>query len=439
VSGSRDRFRSGRSRAVALIIRRSLRRHALSTFVSVLSVALASGLVMSIWSLQTESYRAFTGGGEGFDAVVGGRGSPLQLVLNAVFHLETSPGNIPWSLYKSLSRDPRVRLAVPYAVGDNYRGLRIVGTTSERFAPEGPRREARLRLRAGGRLFGTDLWEAVLGDLASRRTGLKVGDRFHPAHGLTGGDSGGRSGAAPGTGHREEYTVTGILEPTGGPSDRVIWVPIETVLRMSGHVLRGAGVEYEARDGEPIPEEHREISAVCLRLKGPQAGFSLDEEINRWGRSATFAWPISQVMADLFQKLGWANRVLLLVAYLVALVAAGVILTSIHNSMHERRRDLAILRLLGAGRRVVFSAVLGEAAVIAGLGSIAGVFVWGAIMAAAAATIRAQTGVWLPVIHFHPILVLTPPCMVLLGAVAGLLPAGKAYATDVVETLDSDT
>ena len=117
--------------ALVLIVRRSLRQHALSTSITVLSAALASGLVMAVFAVAAQSRAAFAGGPVGFDAVLGARGSETQLVLNTVFHLETSPGNIPWSMYTALQEDRRVELAIPYAVGDNYKGFRIVGTTSQ--------------------------------------------------------------------------------------------------------------------------------------------------------------------------------------------------------------------------------------------------------------------------------------------------------------------
>ena len=123
----------GRFAALGLIVRRSLRQHALSTFITVMSTALASGLVMAVFAVSQQSRAAFAGGPVGFDAVLGARGSALQLVLNTVFHLETSPGNLPWSLYEEMKADGRVKLAIPYAVGDNYRGYRIVGTTEEIF------------------------------------------------------------------------------------------------------------------------------------------------------------------------------------------------------------------------------------------------------------------------------------------------------------------
>src|ERR1041385_7205829 len=118
---------------IALIVSRSLKQHALSTCVTALSVALATGLIMAVFAVKTQTHDAFTGGPVGFDAVLGARGSQLQLVLNTIFHLETSPGNIPWAMYKEISSRPQVSLAIPYAVGDNYHGFRIVGTTEELF------------------------------------------------------------------------------------------------------------------------------------------------------------------------------------------------------------------------------------------------------------------------------------------------------------------
>ena len=116
-----------------LIVFKSLRQHALSTIVTALSIALAGGLLMSVWVVKQQSQATFTSVNAGFDAVLGARGSKLQLVLNAIFHLETSPGNISWPDYLDIKKDPNVELAIPIAVGDNYLGYRLVGTLPELF------------------------------------------------------------------------------------------------------------------------------------------------------------------------------------------------------------------------------------------------------------------------------------------------------------------
>jgi len=408
------------------LVLRSLRQHALSTAVTVLSVALASGLVMAVFAIKRQTYEAFTGGPVGFDAVLGARGSQLQLVLNTVFHLETSPGNIPWSVYKAIAADPGVDLAVPYAVGDNYEGFRVVGTTTDLFTRFEYSAGRKLTVAAGGRLFGDEAREAILGSYVAQATGAKVGDVIHPYHGLQFDES---------QEHEDEYTVVGILEPSNSPSDRVVWIPLLGIYRMSGHVLRGTGRTFRPDSSGAIPDEHREVSAVMLKLKDPTAGIYLDQAINRQGKTATLAWPIGRVMADLFGKIGWINNVLAMIAYLVVVVAAGSILASIYNTMNERRREFAILRSLGARRATVFATIVLESTTITALGVMAGYVVYAAILGAAVVVVRAQTGVVLDTFRFDWALVLTPIGMGLVGALAGLVPAFKAYRTDVASNL----
>lgn len=408
------------------IVRRSLRQHALSTAVTALSLALASGLVMAVFQIEHQARLAFTGGASGFDAILGARGSPLQLVLNTVYHLESSPGNVPWSMYEELRDDPRVELAVPYVLGDSYRGFRVVGTTEELFTELEVRRNRKLALREPGRVFDPTLREAVIGSYVAQRTGLRVGAHFEPSHGLSG----------DGEEHDEEYVVVGVLEPTNGPIDRVIWIPIDGMFHMEGHVFFGTGEEFVPDPDVPIPDEHKEVSAVMLKLKGGfGVGSTLAQELNREDGRATLAYPIAQYMAQLFDKLGWMTRVLTLVAYLVVAVAAGSVLASIYNTMNERRREFAILRALGARRSTVFSVIVLESAAIAFLGALLGLVVYAGIFYGAAALIRSQTGVVLDLFALHPALGWTPLGIVVLGALTGVLPALKAYRTDVAEHL----
>jgi len=408
------------------IVRKSLRQHLVSTTVTAVAIALAAGLVMSVFAIQRQTYSAFTGGDIGFDAVLGARGSQLQLVLNTVFHLETSPGNIPYSLYREISANPQVELAIPYAVGDNYKGFRIVGTTDEIFTRLEYRRGRKFTPQPGGRFFEPAANEAVIGSIAAKEAGLKVGDVFQPYHGLVFDEK---------KKHEDDYTVVGVLEPTNSPSDRVVWIPLDGIYRMSGHVLRGSGENVKAQPGAAIPDEAKEVSAVMLKFRSPQAGMNLDQLINRQGTAATLAFPIGRTMSELFDKLGWVNRVLELVAYLVVVVAAFSILASIYNSINERRREFAILRALGARRPTVFAVILLEAVAIAAIGTLAGYIIFFLIMSATAYIVREQTGVVLDIFRFDWALVFTPALMIAVGAIAGILPALKAYRTDVAENL----
>jgi len=393
-----------------LILYRSLRQHALSTLVTAGSIALAVGLLMVVWMVKAQSQRAFVETSTGFDAVLGARGSRLQLVLNAIFHLEASPGNIAAADFEQIRRHPAVKAAIPLAVGDNYRGYRIVGTLEDLFTKVEYSPGRRYAVQPGGRVFAGAAHEALVGSFAAERLGLRLGDTFQPYHGLV---------FDPANQHEETYTVVGILEPTNTPTDRVLWIPLAGIQNMKGH----------------DPKFATDLSAVLLQLRTPQAGFMLDMMYNRQGNRLTFAYPVGAIIADLFGKIGWFDRVLALVAYLVAFVAAGSVLASLYASMSARRRDLAILRALGARRHTIFTAVVAEAAVIGALGALAGSIVYGALLAGVARIIRAQTGVAIDVLAVHPVLWIAPLAMIALGALGGIIPALKAYRVPVAETL----
>jgi putative ABC transport system permease protein len=394
---------------LALIIFRSLRQHLLSTVITALSIALAGGLLMSVWTVKQQSQQTFTQVNIGFDAVLGARGSKLQLVLNSIFHLEASQGNISQADYDYVRRLPVVKLAIPIAVGDNLRGFRIVGTIPEFFTQVEYAPGRRFSL-SGGHLFDPAAKEAVIGSFAAEKLGLKVGDTFHPFHGLS---------YDPRAQHADLYVVTGVLAPSNTPADKVVWIPLHGLQTMSGH----------------DPAAATDVSAVLVQLRSPAAGFRLDMMYNKQGNRLTFAWPIGSIMADLFSKISWFDQVLTLVAYLVALVSAGGVLVAIYNSMSARSRDIAILRALGARRRTIFSAVVLEAAAIGLLGMIISFLAYFAIVGAVAAVIRTQTGVLLEAWRYDPVMLWAPLGMILLCALGGLVPAWKAYRTDVASNL----
>lgn len=393
-----------------LIIYRSLRQHALSTLVTAGSIALAAGLLMVVWMVKAQSQKAFLETSTGFDAVLGARGSKLQLVLNSIFHLEASAGNLSAADYEQIKRDPRVKAAIPLALGDNYYGFRVVGTIEELFTKVEYAKGRKYQIEEGGRLFAGASREAVVGSFVASKLKLKVGDTFRPYHGLV---------FAPNTQHDDVFTITGILAPTNTPADKVIWIPISGIQTMSGH----------------DPKFATDVSAVLIQFRMPTAGLMLDMMYNKQGNRLTLAYPVAAIIADLFGKIGWFDRVLALVAYLVALVAAGSVLASIYASMSARRRDLAILRSLGARRRTIFAAVVAEAAAIGAIGAVIGFAFYFGLLAVIAGLIRSQTGVVIDIASGHPILWIAPLAMIGLCALGGLVPAVKAYRVPVAETL----
>ena len=392
------------------IVFRSLRQHMLSTLITAFSIALASGLLMSVWVVKEQARRNFTEVDSGFDGVFGARGSKLQLVLNSIFHLEESPGNLSWEQYELIAKDKRrVKTAVPIAVGDNYLGYRLVGVTTNLFDIE-YRPGEKFDVMGGGFVFRPHKKQAVVGSFVAERLNIKLGDKFHPYHGLIFDEK---------EKHAEIYVVSGIMKQTNTPADRVIWIPIKGLQNMSGH----------------NPTTATDVSAVLVKLKSNTHGMMMNQEYNAQGDVMTFAWPIAQIMAQLFNKIAPVEMVLRFVAMLVALVAAGSILASIYNSMNERRREIAILRALGARRGTVFGVVVLEASGIALLGALAGFVLYFIIISLAAWFVRSETGIVLDPFEPQPVMLWAPMAMLGLGALAGVVPAAKAYGTDVADNL----
>ena len=399
-------------RALFLIARRSLQQHRLAASITALSIALATALILTVSSLQHQAVRVFAGQTGGFDAVLGARGSQLQLILCALYHLENSPGNLSWAQYLAIRDDPSVSRAVPIALGDNYHGFRIVGTLPEYFEAWG----SGLAFDQGAAFQKEG--EAVVGSWVAQQTGLKPGDRFHPFHGLN---------YDAGAEHAEEYRVVGILKPTNTPQDRVLLIPLEGVYRMSGHVLRGQGHDYVPQAGSNIPEGAKEVSGVLVKLKSPQAGMQLDQLINKQGKAATLAWPIARVVSELFSKLEWCVRLMQWTTGLILVVAAASVTASLCNTLQERRKEFAILRALGASRLFLAGVVSLESLQIALGGALLGLVFYLAMMWLLTAWLRGKTGIQFDPLAWHPGLVGVPLGALFLGLLSGVLPTWMVY------------
>jgi len=402
--------------ALPLLVRRALRQHATASALCVLLIALAYGGFLAAWTVRGEAARAFSQSAGGFDAVLGARGSPLQLVLCALFHLEPAPGSLEAADVEDLRQHPAVAHAIPIAVGDNYRGWRLVGAPVELFTDVDWLPGKKLSVQPGGRLFDPAREEAVAGAFAAKRLGLKPGDRIQAFHGLD---------YNPANAHDEFFTVTGILEPTGTPADRAIWVPLADLQHLPGH----------------DPAKAEAVSAVLVQFRPTMraAGFALDRLYNRQGTRLTFAWPVAAVLAGLFDRFAWMDRVLGLGAAAAAALASLCVLIALHSSLHARRREWAILRAMGAPRRLLTTALVVEAGAIGALGAILGTGVFWIAGLVIAAVVRTQTGVLLDLAAWHPVLGWAPASMIALCLAAGAWPAASAYANPVAENLTPPT
>jgi len=280
--------------------------------------------------------------------------------------------------------------------------------------------------------------EAVIGSIVAQATGMKVGSTFEPTHGLTTEED---------VGHKHDpITVVGILAPTGTPNDHAIFMNIEGFFLLEGHSKSG-----EHHHDGPLPEEDREVTAILVKTDPeiPAASMFLSQKINE-GLLAQAAAPRREI-ATLFDALLKPVLLILLIVAVMVVVVAGIgIIVSIYNSMNERRREIAIMRSLGAGRSTVLSVVMLESLLLALGGGIGGFLLGHLLIGLASPSILAQTGIELGFLQFPtyeitlkngvllvPIELVLLPGLILVAGLVGYFPARSAYKTDVSRALSN--
>ena len=422
---------------------RSIQQRGLASALTGFSMALGVALVVAVLVIHHVVADSFQrNAGLGYDIIVGAKGGKLQLVLNTVYHLSSPVENIPYSLLKEFTEGqykPYVAKAIPYCLGDNYQGFRVVATVPDLLNDEAS--PGHKYAFAQGRNFKKDApFEGVAGAIAARRLGLKVGDTFRPAHGVIDDGQGVKHDA---------FTVVGILEPTGTPNDRALFINMEGFYKLEKHAKPVPGSEV-AKSGQPpahddhddhdhftpLPENQRELTAILIRSSTPAASIFLPNKINE-GNQAQAVLPIREIRG-LFDVIVEPIEWLLLGLTAMIVVVSGIgILVSIYNSMSDRRREIAVMRALGARRSTVMTIVLLESILLSLGGGAFGWLLGRGLIAALSPAIAAQTGVAIGLAPLLPAELLLIPGLVALAAAVGYLPAMTAYRTDVARALAS--
>ena len=390
-----------------------LKARPLNTALNVMLLALGVGTIAMLLLTSHQIEERMGRDARGIDLVAGAKGSPMQLILSAVFHIDAPTGNIPLAEAKKLAQHRAVKRAIPLALGDSFRGFRIAGTTQDYVSHYGGE-------LAAGRLWQTPM-EAVLGAETARTAGLGVGSKFVGSHGFA--EGGDEHGDFP-------YTVVGVLKPTGTVLDRLVLANVESVWFV--HVHPGKHDDPKAILAQ-LREDEQEITALLIQYATPIAAATLPRMIN--STSVLQAASPAYESARLFRMLGVGIEVLRAFA-LVLVAAAGLsIFIALYNAMEERRYDLAVMRMLGASPEKLMRLVLVEAVALAIAGAVIGLAlghllteVVGGMLAAGQQP--AVTGAaWLASEWWLVALAAG------VGLVAGLVPAWRAYRTDIATTL----
>lgn len=419
------------------IIRRSMTSRLFSTVTTVITVAVAVALMLVLLSMRDSGRRAFERGSGNMHLIVSRDSSPLVSVLNGVFYANAPARPITWREYERLAESLPLEFAVPIQLGDSYRSLPVLATTAEFFTAFRPDPAEPWTL-ADGRFFEKEL-EIVVGAAAARQTGLKIGDTIFVTHGV-GRAASGAPGAEPHIHKEFPFKVVGILRPTGSAHDRALFMNLDSSWLM--HAFDRRLIE-DPKAAIPtladLEERDRLITGIYMRVitrAGQDASAVLPQVFSmlRADPSLTVAAPADQIKR-LFDIVSNIDQIFIAMAAVVMVSSGIAIMLALYNSMEQRRRQIAVLRVLGCSRQRIFGLIVTESAILGLLGAAAGVVVAVAGGIIVAAVMKERLGLVVePALPLEITLAITLATIAIASA-AGILPAVLAYRTSVVRNL----
>lgn len=428
---------------------KSLRNRTLSVTLTVLSIALSVLLLLGVERVREEARGSFSATVSGTDLIVGARTSPVHLLLYAVFHVGYANNNLSWESYRAIGERPAVAWTIPLSMGDSHRGFRVVGTTAGFFQHFRYGQDQSLRMAQGDAFAGDR--DAVLGADVARRLGYRPGDALVLAHGA-GDVSFIQHDAHP-------FKVSGVLMRTGTPVDRAIYVdlrgiseihdeatspqavdPLQGAMRESGsdadHRAQTSGHDddrpaHAPRDDHAadrdVDRSDPAVTAVLVGLTSRAGALGMQRDLNGYTGEPLTALMPGPTLQEVWEILGAMEKTLFAVSALVVLVGLTGMLVALLTSLNERRREMAILRAVGARPRHVFALILGEAAFITAAGVLLGVLALYAGLWLGGPWLETRVGLFIPWRWPSPHEITLMITVAIAGVLVGLIPAYGSY------------
>lgn len=396
---------------------RSLAARWLTVSLTVLAIALSVALFLGVEKLRTGAKASFADTISGTDLIVGARSGSVQLLLYSVFRIGNATNNVTWESYEDIAAMPSVEWAVPLSLGDSHQGYRVLGTTAEYFE--------RYQYRAGNGLTFTagapfdDVFDAVLGADVAASLGYELDDAIVVSHGI-----------ASFTHHDDKpFRVAGILAKTGTPVDRTVVVSLEGIeaihLDWSGGGRASKAISAdEARAMDLSPKA---ITAAMIGVESKLRIFTLQRAINDYPEEPLLAVLPGVALQELWAVVGVAETALLGVSAMVVATALIGMMAMIFAGLNERRREMAILRSVGAGPGLIMGLLVAEAALIGAAGALVGVAILFTALGLLQSWLDASYGIYIPPTGLGVREALTLAAAVGAGTLAGLAPAARAY------------
>jgi len=426
---------------------KSLRNRRFTAGLTVLAIALSVALLLAVERVREQSRETFASSVSGTDLIVGARTSPVNLLLSSVFRIGNNTSNVSWQSYQTIAALPEVAWTIPLSLGDSHRGYSVLGTTQDYFDHYQFGQGRKLELAQGGRFSDTE--GTVLGVEVAAALGYRLGQAIVIAHG---------SGDVAFALHKDHpFRVVGILARTGTPVDRTIHVSLEGM-----DAVHAAGA-WDASGGDPLAAamqnakqrelrradldhdhdhghhdgvndtSNRTITAFLVGLKSRGAALSLQRKVNEWREEPLTAILPGATLLDVWDIVAGAEKTLIAISALVVVMGLAGMLIALLTSLSERRREMAVLRAVGAGPGHVFALLLGEATFLTLIGVAFGVATLYVGLAAGQPWLEQRLGLFVPLrwpsITEFGLMIL----VAVSGVLIGLIPAYRIYRLSLAD------
>jgi putative ABC transport system permease protein len=400
---------------------KSLWNRRATALLTISAIAISVALLLGVQKLRTAARESFANTVSGVDLIVGARSGPLNLLLYSVFRIGDATANVSWKTYQKIATHPDVAWTIPISLGDSHRGFRVMGTDGNYFAHYRFGGGHELKFSSGGPFH--DLYDAVLGADVARTLGYKLGDSIIVAHGV---------GNVSFAEHNDKpFRAVGILAPTGTPVDRTVHVSLEAITAI--HIDWQSGMQAppgyrvsaaEARHRDLTPDT---ITALLVGMRSRVMTFTMQRAINDYRQEPLLAILPGVALSQLWELVGVADTALMIVAAFVVLAGLLGMLTAILTSLNERRREMAVLRSVGARPRHIFALLIAEAGLLAALGVAAGIGLTYLLLVVGRPLLEKRSGIFVTVTGLSQTDSAILGGIIIAALLMGLLPAFRAY------------
>jgi len=399
---------------------KSLKNRQFTTLMTILSIALSVTLLLGVERIRKEARQSFTNTISGTDLIVGARTGPVQLLLYSVFRIGNATNNISWKSYLEIDKNPNVKWTIPISLGDSHNGYRVMGTNRTYFENFCFASKRKLELHSG-RNF-SDVFEVVLGGEVANSLNYKIGDSVIISHG---------AGKVSFIAHDDKpFKVVGILKKTGTPVDQTVHIPLEGIEAIHIDWNNGAPVP-----GMSVPKDiakkmdltPKTITAFFIGLKSRIAAFGIQRYVNNYTKEPLLAILPGVVLQELWGLIGVAEKALLAVSGFVVIVGLSGMLIALMTSLNERRREMAILRSVGARPLHIFSLIVGESAILTLVGVVTGIGLLYLVLIIAQPLILSKFGLFIAIggLTSYELILMVVVCVA--GFFIGIIPGYRIY------------